>query len=165
MCPLRVLFLAAAFFVFALAPRAAQAKFFFGDQQYVQHLADVKLKGANGEALFLGHMYKTTYFLAGLYVVDEGYVLGIKGNRERFYRMPDAAQVAYFQQEGLLPKPFPRYRLGWFDYLIGYSLWIALAILVPWGVIATMRRRRAMAVAAQWSRMSGAPTRLPGAAP
>lgn len=158
MRPLRALFLVAAFALFALLPRDAQAKFFFGDQQYIKFLQDVPLKGPNGEALYLGHMQRTKYFIAGLYVTDEGYVLGIKGNRDRFFRMPSAAQIAQFQKDGMLPKPFPNYRLGMADYLVGYSLWILLVVIVGWGAFSNMRKRQEAAESA-WT------TRLPGAAP
>lgn len=162
----RALFLIAAFALLALMPRDAQAKMYFGDQDYVRLIQDIPLKGPNGEALFLGYRYRMSFFVAGLYVKDEGYVLGVKGNSERFFRMPDAIYITKWQSEGLLPKPFPPYRLNAFDYLIGYSFWPMLAAIIGFGAISWLRRRRAEADTAQWNRMSDSvPTRLPGAAP
>ena len=75
--------------------------------------------------------------------------------------MPSAAQVAQFQRDGVLPKPFPPYKLGLIDYLIGYSLWLLLAVMLGWGAISKPWRQVAEANTAPTVQRA----RLPGAAP
>ena len=109
-------------------------------------MQDVDLKGPNGERLFLGYMTKTQNFVAGIYIVDAGYALGVRGDREHFFRMPEADEVARYQRGGLLPNPLPPYKLNPFDYLFGYSLWLIVAFAVGWVAIgAWWKRRRAVA--------------------
>lgn len=134
--------------VFCLLPfRAAEAaKVRFGQHDEIHLLQDVDLKGPNGERLFLGYMTQTQYFAAGLYVVDAGYALGVKGDRERFFRMPQGDELMRYQRDGLLPNPLPAYRLSPFDYLIGYSLWLVVAFAVGWVAIGIWwKKRRAVA--------------------
>jgi len=160
----RALLLIATFAFLGSMSSDAQAGFYFGNAQYIKFLQDVPLKSPNGEPLFLGHMYRTTYFIAGLYVTDEGYVLGLKRDSNRFLRMNDAAQVGQWQNEGLLPKQFPPYRLSVYDYLIGYSFWITLAVILGWRPVTRLLGGRT--TAAHWKPPSDSvPTRLPGAAP
>ena len=109
-------------------PVAAFALVQFGTQETTHILQDVRLKGAQGEQLYLGYMTRTQSFLLPMYVSDAGYVLGIKGDRERYFKMPAGAELARLQQAGALPKPLPPYRLTVGDYVMGYLLWIVLAL-------------------------------------
>ena len=107
------------------------------------------LKGAENEALYLGYMTRTRNFLLGYSVEDAGYVLGVKGESKKFYHMPMGDDLARFQKAGTLPDPLPPYRLGFFDYLVGYSLWWGLALVALfWAVGAWRKRRGAVADAA-----------------
>ena len=133
------------------ASTAAHAKVMFGKDQTIHFLQDVKLTGPNQEPLFLGYMTAIQFFLAGLYVQDEGYVLGVKGDSKKFFRMPTGDELKGFQQRGLLPDPLPPYSLGFFDYLIGYSLWLVLAVVVLWGVFDWQRKRKAREAAPGWA--------------
>jgi uncharacterized protein len=130
------------------ASTAAHAKVMFGKDQTIHFLEDVKVTGPNQEPLFLGYMTTMQFFLAGLYVQDDGYVLGVKGDSKKFFRMPTGDELKGFQQRGLLPDPLPPYSLSFFDYLFGYSLWIVVAVIVLWGVFDWQRKRRAREVAA-----------------
>jgi hypothetical protein len=103
----------------------------------------VPLKGAKDEALYLGYMTKTKNFLLGVSVEDAGYVLGVKGESGRFYHMPKGEELATFQTAGTLPSPLPAYRLGIFDYIVGYSLWWGLALVALFWGIGAWRKRRA----------------------
>ena len=58
-----------------------------GAQDSIHFIQDVTLKGPQNEALFLGYATRTKMFLAGVYIVDEGYVLGIKDRSSSFYPM------------------------------------------------------------------------------
>ena len=68
--------------------RPAQADYRFGEEREIHFLQDVTLKGANNEALYLGHMTKTQNFIAGYSVEEAGYVLGVKGESKKYYPMP-----------------------------------------------------------------------------
>lgn len=125
-----MLVLVLAFLPLAGAP--AQAKGLgFGSDEKIRSLSDINLRGPSGEMLFLAHKVTTQFFLLGVQVKDDGYVLGVKGDSRKYFRLPDA-QLQRLQQQGLLPSPLPGYRLGKMDYLIGYSLWLALAAMGVW---------------------------------
>jgi hypothetical protein len=127
-----MLALVLAFLPLSGAPAMAAKGLGFGNDERIHSLSDVKLRGPSGEALFLAHKVTTQFFLLGVNVKDEGYVLGVKGESRKYFRMPADAQVQRLQQQGLLPSPLPGYRLGTFDYLFGYSLWFALAGMGAW---------------------------------
>lgn len=114
----------------------------FGIDETLHHLQDVKLEGPKGEKLFLGHKSAIRFFVAGVYIRDDGYVLGIVGGEKGYYPMPEGAELARLQQLGLLPKPLPEYTLGVIDYAIGYSLWLVIAIIVLWIFLGSVFRRR-----------------------
>lgn len=167
----RVLLLLAVAATFLLPMRAAQAAWQFGAQEDIHCLQDVTLKGAKDEALCLGYMTKTQYVLAGAYIVDEGYVLGIKGETGRYYPMPQGEDLARFQSGGFLPNPLPPYKLGFWDYFIGYSLWWTLALVAAFYGWSWMRKRNAppqpavVAPAAPAAPAAAAPPSPPPAAP
>jgi len=123
-------------------PFQAQAAYKFGTDETIDRIEDVKLKGEDDEALFLGHMVRTHWFLAGLYVEDAGYVLGVQGDSKRFYRVPEGEELKRFQREGFLPDPLPAYSLSFFDYLFGYSLWLVVAGLGLWTLVSKLRAGR-----------------------
>lgn len=79
--------------------------------------------------------YKTTtqYALAGLYTYDQ-YVLCESEASKKYWPMPDVAKLDALQKMGLIPSPLPKYHRPIIDYLIGYSLWplIALVILLSY---------------------------------
>jgi hypothetical protein len=125
------------------AATAAHARVMFGKDETVHFVQDVKLTGPNQEALYVGYLTAIQFFLAGVYVQDEGYVLGVKGDSKKFFHMPTGEELKSFQQRGLLPDPLPPYSLGFFDYLFGYSLWIVIAVVVLWSVFDWKRRKKA----------------------
>jgi|KBSMisStandDraft_5_1062788.scaffolds.fasta_scaffold117322_2 hypothetical protein len=129
-----------------------------GAQDSIHFIQDVTLKGPQNEALFLGYATRTKMFLAGVYIVDEGYVLGIKDRSSSFYPIPKGAELDRFQQAGLLPNPLPPYRLSVSDYLLGYSLWGILFIAIAWGAGGPLMRRRKSAPVASSQRPSGDPS-------
>jgi len=139
-CILSVLLAAAVIAV--SAPMSAQARMMFGKDETIHFIEDVKATGPNNEALYLGYMSAIQFFVAGVYVEDEGYVLGVKGDSKKFFHMPTGDQLKSLQQRGLLPDPLPPYSLNAFDYLFGYSLWIVLLVVGIWTAIDLQRKRK-----------------------
>lgn len=137
------LLLIVGFVLIGLGP--ANADLQFGKDETVHFLEDVKVKGPAGEALFLGYKTTSQFFLAGIYIEDDGYVLGIRSDHSKYFALPAGDQLKGFQSRGLLPDPLPPYTLGFFDYLFGYSLWLVLAFLLVWYLFDWVRKRRAKA--------------------
>jgi hypothetical protein len=71
-----------------------------GHFQDIHKIVDVKLKGKNGNKLFLGYMTESYYIEAGLYIKDEGYILGVEGSEGSFYPMPTGNDLKYYQENG-----------------------------------------------------------------
>ena len=134
----RSLFLCALLLFMALSSSEAHAKLFFGDRESIHFLEDLKLKGPKGESLYLGYMTTMHCFLLPYSLSTTGYVLGVKGESDRYYKLPED-RVAQLQQAGMLPNPLPRYRFTSVDYLLGYSLWPALALIA---ILTPFSRRR-----------------------
>ena len=118
--------------VLAFISLAGEAKAWtpFGTAEDIHPIENVDLKGPDGEALFLGYKTSTVYFLLGVSVHDDGYILGLQSDHTRFLDMPPAETLANFQSQGLLPKPLPPYALGILDYLNGYGLWIVVFLFI-----------------------------------
>ena len=100
-----------------------------GHFQDIHKIVDVKLEGKNGDKLFLGYMTESYYIEAGVYIKDEGYILGVEGREGSFYPMPIGKDLKYYQENGLLPNPLPSYNIPIKDYIIGYSMWIILFLV------------------------------------
>lgn len=127
-----ILFVAA--FAFSSQAHAKGIPIFFGEQEDIHKIMDVELKGGENENLFLGYKTNSYYLLAGVYIKDDGYVLGVKGERGSYYPFPSGDELNNFQTFGMLPKALPEYSIPFFDYVIGYSLWIILFFIVVYFV-------------------------------
>jgi hypothetical protein len=117
----------------------------FGTSEQLECIVDVPLQGPSGEALCLAHKLSTKWFLAGVYVTDDGYVLQVKG-KQAYLNMPAGEELAQLQREGALPAVLPAYRISTLDYAFGYSLWIVLAGILVWTWVAHLARKRRDAV-------------------
>jgi hypothetical protein len=117
-----------------LAPSAANAAGRFGKSEEIDRIAPVALVGPSGEHLFLAHKVTTLWFMAGVYMKDDGYVLGVEGQDKAYYALPPE-KMALAQKAGLLPNPLPAYEIQPIQYLLGYSLWIVLVFVIAWGMI------------------------------
>ena len=135
--------LAALAVLLVLSPATANAVTLFGTVEDIHPIQDVRLTGPDGQALFLGNKTSTVYFIGGAALSDDGYVLGLRAEPNRFLDMPAGGVLADFQKRGLLPDPLPGYRLGFLAYLKGYSLWIALAVALGTYALVLLGRRRA----------------------
>jgi hypothetical protein len=69
-----------------------------GHFQDIHKIVDVKLEGKNGDKLFLGYMTESYYIEAGVYIKDEGYILGVEGSEGSFYPMPTGNDLKYFKK-------------------------------------------------------------------
>jgi hypothetical protein len=146
---LRTLIFAFAFAILLLPAERAQAQYRFGTDEEIHFIQDVPLKGAENEALYLGYMTRTRNFLLGYSVEDAGYALGVKGESKKFYHMPKGDDLARFQKAGTLPDPLPPYKLGFFEYVVGYSLWWGLALVAVFWAVGSWRKRKGPAGAAE----------------
>jgi len=118
-------------FLMALVPNIAMAKRvrgLFGKSERIEKIMDVDIKGSNGEDLYLGYKTTSQFFFMGVYIKDDGYVLGIKGKFGSYYPL-DNQQLLSFQENGSLPNPLPSYEIPFTDWLWGFSLWILMVIL------------------------------------
>ena len=115
----------------SLVPNLASARRIgglFGKSERIQKITDVDIKGANGEDLYLAHKTTSLYIFMGVYMTDDGYVLGVKGSINTYYDL-DEEQIKKFQASGALPTPLPPYKIEFTEWLWGYALWILLAVL------------------------------------
>lgn len=121
--------------IFLFTSNSALAKGgIFGMQETIHKIEDIPLKGANGEDLYLGYKTSTFFVLAGVYMTDDGYVLGVSGQSNSYYSLPDKEKLAQFQEARLIPQELPPYQIPLIEYLFGYSLWLLIAgsILYYW---------------------------------
>jgi hypothetical protein len=109
---------------------AEAARGMVGTSENIHHLQDVSLTGPKGEKLFLGYKTSTTFFIAGVWMSVDGYVLGVQGDSKHYFSLPQGETLQRFQKSGALPDPLPKFEPSILDYLFGYSLWL---IIVLWG--------------------------------
>jgi hypothetical protein len=129
----RGLFILALFVVMAMSGKDAHARFSFGTDDTIHHLQDLKVEGKDGEALYLGFLTSTHSFLLPYSMSDRGHVLGVKGARDKYYKLPKE-MLETMQLAGLLPKQLPAYKRPKSDYLFGYALWPVLLLGIGWGL-------------------------------
>ncbi|MEM6864683.1 MAG: tetratricopeptide repeat protein [Bacteroidota bacterium] len=107
---------------------AKRVKGLFGKSERIQKIIDVETKGPNGEALYLGYKTTSLFFFMGIYMKDDGYVLGVKESISSYYPVNEM-QLASLQKSGDLPNKLPSYEIPLTDWLWGFSFWILLAVL------------------------------------
>jgi hypothetical protein len=120
----------------------------FGKDETVECIVDVPLKGPNGESLCVAHKTSTYWFIAGVYLTDDGHVLKITGE-EAYLSMPTGTALGEFQAAGSLPAPLPGYEIPTQQYLLAYSLWIIMGALVLLNLLYAFGRRAVVALG--WS--------------
>jgi hypothetical protein len=111
------------FGLIGLSPSSARADMLFGPDESIHRITEVEI---DGETYYLA--FKTTmyFFVAGVYVSDDGYVLQEKGKTNWFIPLSQD-EIRDLQAAGHLPDPLPRYTVPIWEYLFGYSLWIVVA--------------------------------------
>ena len=135
-----LLILAMSFFMAASNQQAHAGLLMFGTQERINHLQDVSVPGPKGEALYLGFLTSMHAFMLPYSVSDGGYVLGIKGVSDKYYKLPQE-KIEAMQRVGLLPNPLPVYRRTAFDTVVGHILWPALLVIAVCGFVSSQRRK------------------------
>ena len=125
----------------------------FGGSDVVHRLENISLKGPKGEHLYIGYKTSAFYFIAGIYIKDDGYVLGVlnkyafivlPGTKEareyrsatgHYYPFPNEKDLLDHQNKGDMPNSLPEYSILTEDYLKGYSLWLILLCIKIYAVI------------------------------
>jgi len=100
----------------------------FGTDDTIKEIQE--LPGTNYKLCYLYHIY---YFIAGLYLANDGYVLTENPDptKQRFLTDPAAnkyipltkEKTNELQQAGLLPNPLPKYSIPTSAYVEGFSMW------------------------------------------
>lgn len=100
----------------------------FGTDDTIKEIQE--LPGTNYKLCYHYHIY---YFIAGLYLANDGYVLTENPDptKQRFLTDPAANKYTpltkektnELQQAGLLPNPLPKYSIPTSAYVEGFSMW------------------------------------------
>lgn len=77
----------------------------------------------------LCYKYSIRFFIAGLYLHDDSYVLAERDDDYKYIPL-DKAKITELQKKGILPDPLPEYSIPLSQYLVGYSLWLIIAGLI-----------------------------------
>jgi hypothetical protein len=121
-----------------ISGNALAGKMMFGDDDTLHKIQDVEFTGPKGEELYLAYRTTIKFFVLGVNLTEQGYVLAIKDSEQKGYYSLDDAQIKELQKNGGLPNPLPKYELTKFDYAFAYSLWIFIFIS---GVFSLVKRQ------------------------
>ncbi|MEW5741516.1 MAG: hypothetical protein AB1938_21530 [Myxococcota bacterium] len=117
-------------------------KVLFGKDEKIECIQPIDLKGADGEDLCLAYKTSKYFVFAGVYMKDDGYVLGVPKVKGTYYPLPEATELQGFQARGLVPSPLPGYSIPIPEYLFGYSLWLVIALVAGFGWLKSARTKR-----------------------
>lgn len=113
---------------------------FFGESDELYVIENGPSITEGRETFHLGHRVYKKWFIFGINVVDEGYVLISANNANRYVPL-NAGLINDFQEDGSLPKELPSYSIPLMDYLTGYSLWIVLLVLAVLGLKSILSKK------------------------
>lgn len=113
---------------------AARMGLQFGWDDRIECIEPVKVTGEGGEELCLAYKTSKLFVGGGVYLRDEGYVLGVPGKHDIYYPWPDQQKVEAWQAASLVPSPLPAYSIPVIEYLVGYSLWLIIAVMVAFSL-------------------------------
>lgn len=77
----------------------------------------------------LCYKYTIQYFILGVAVHNDGYVLSSGDDYYNYYPL-DETKIRELQKKGVLPDPLPAYSLTWMQLAAGYSLWVLIGLVV-----------------------------------
>src|SRR5260370_36185671 len=133
MNPASSIILLLAFFVIP-HPTLASSTLQFGTDDTIDKIQD--LTGTN---YTLCYHYHINYFIAGVYLANDGYVLTEKPDNKKQTLFTDTStkylpltkeKTNELQQAGLLPKPLPPYSIPTGAYFEGFLLWWILLFTI-----------------------------------
>lgn len=87
-----------------------------GRREVIHKIADLNLKGANSETLYLGYLAEEHMF----FQTGKEYVLGIVGDSKHYYSLPSQTERSQYNS---LPNPLPAYKCP----VLTTFFWIYLA--------------------------------------
>lgn len=110
--------------VAATTGAAEAARYRFGTDEALHAYAKT---GMTHEKKPVSLCYKSSTYnvFAPVYTTDEMVLCDEK--KKLYWPVPTGERLSKLQALGLMPKPLPAYERPPLDYVVGYSLWIALA--------------------------------------
>jgi hypothetical protein len=116
-------------------------KLLFGTDETLTCIQHVDVRGPKDEALCLAYKISKVFLGGGVYLKDEGYVLRVENDAKHYFPLPPE-RVEELQAASLLPRPLPPYAIPWYEYTVGYSLWVGIAFVILTAAVSRVRRRR-----------------------
>ena len=113
----------------------------FGKEETITCIVDVPVK-AEGNSLCLAYKTTTHWLGGGIWVSNDGYVLKPTSLAGIYYKLEPAALEGKVES---IPYPLPAYTVPKGTYVMGFSLWWAIALTVAWGLGVRLFRRRRQA--------------------
>lgn len=137
-----VLASAACVILTSVPAQAAKLPLMFGTHESLIEIQPLDGKGPKGEALFLGYKTSRYSFLLPYRLVDDGYIVGVRGTQSYFKL--DAEKQAALTAAGQLPNPLPPYAIPVLDYVFGHIVWAVPVVigLVTWFSMRGSARRQ-----------------------
>lgn len=113
----------------------------FGSESKLIDLAPTNYY-SEGEQLWIKGRITTHYFIGGIYVRNEGYVLSPKANKDSYFPFPKAGELAALQKVGAMPAVIPEFKIPPMDLVNGFLIWIALSLSSAYYFIKSRVERR-----------------------
>ena len=124
-----------------LAGTPAEAKkLCFGTDEHLRFVQRLDVRSAKGETLELARKIRMECFIVPYTVYDDGYVLKVAGEKLYYPLAPE--RIAEMQKRNELPTPLPPFEMSMLDRILGHLIWIAVGVLVLWGLVDRLRKRR-----------------------
>ena len=89
---------------------------------------DIKLQGPQGQKLQLGYKFTKIWLFLGIFAHDDGSVLIDATDGKSYMPVLDGSKRTQLVEAGMLPGKFPTYKVPGYEYFLGFSLWIMVAI-------------------------------------
>jgi hypothetical protein len=109
-------------------------KLSFGSETKLIDLAPTNYYSED-EPLWIKGRITTQYFIGGIYVRNEGYVLSPKATTDYYIPFPKAGELAALQKVGAMPAVIPEFKIPPIELVNGYMVWIAFGLSTAWYII------------------------------
>jgi hypothetical protein len=111
-----------------LSASPVRADMLFGPDESIHRITEIEIDEKDYYLAFKTTIY---FFVAGVYLSDDGYVLQekhmVENGKSDWFIPLDPDEIRDLQAGGYLPDPLPRYAVPFWEYLFGYSLWLVVA--------------------------------------